>query len=290
MATPLCCVLIEEQMTKARIMRFIRDVAAISSVGLFLFPILWWGLNSIKPASALFDKDGIVFFDFEPSFINYWVTFSGDGPGVYDARRAIADTLIVSLGSTALVVAIGLFAAFALSRLTFRMKRFYIAWAIFQRFTPPIAIIIPIVSIFHMFGLFDTHVGLILMHTVMNLPIAILMLKSFFDEIPAEIDDAAMIDGASRTTILFRICLPMIKGGIAATAVLCFIFSWTEFLIALFITSTIYTLPVKLSIVGTMTSGFASALGTVAMVPALIFIVLVQKHLMRGLTLGMQKG
>jgi multiple sugar transport system permease protein len=82
----------------------------------------------------------------------------------------------------------------------------------------------------------------------------------------------------------------MIKGGIAATAVLCFIFSWTEFLMALFITSTIYTLPVKLSIVGTMTSGFASALGTVAMVPTLIFIFLVQKHLMRGLTLGMQKG
>ncbi len=276
-------------MTKARTLLIMRDAAAISIVGLFLFPIFWWGLNSIKPVSALFDKDRIVFFDFEPSFINYWGTFSGDGPGVYDARQAIADTLIVALGSTALVVAIGLFAAYALSRLSFRTKRLYIGLTIFQRFTPPIAIIIPIVSIFHTIGLFDTHVGLILMHTVMNLPIAILMLKSFFDEIPAEIDDAAMIDGASRVTILFRICMPLIKGGIAATAVLCFIFSWTEFLMALFITNTIYTLPVKLSIVGTMTSGFSSALGTVAMFPTLIFIFFVQKHLMRGLTLGMQK-
>jgi multiple sugar transport system permease protein len=277
-------------MKKSQIALFLRDTLAVIIVGLFLFPIFWWGLNSIKPASALFDKDGIVFFDFVPSFVNYWVTFSGDGPGVYDARQAIADTLIVALGSTILVIGVGIFAAYALSRLSFRMKRYYIAWTIFQRFTPPIAIIIPIVSIFHTFGLFDTHVGLILMHTVMNLPIAILMLKSFFDDVPAEIDDAAMIDGASRFTLLFRICLPMIKGGIAATAVLCFIFSWTEFLMALFITSTIYTLPVKLSIVGTMTSGFASALGTVAMVPTLIFIFLVQKHLMRGLTLGMQKG
>lgn len=277
-------------MTKARTLLIMRDAAAISIVGLFLFPIFWWGLNSIKPVSALFDKDRIVFFDFEPSFINYWVTFSGDGPGVYDARQAIADTLIVALGSTALVVVIGLFASYALSRLSFRSKRLFIGWTIFQRFTPPIAIIIPIVSIFHSIGLFDTHVGLILMHTVMNLPIAILMLKSFFDDVPAEIDDAAMIDGASRVTILFRICMPMIKGGIAATAILCFIFSWTEFLMALFITNTIYTLPVKLSIVGTMTSGFSSALGTVAMVPTLIFIFLVQKHLMRGLTLGMQKG
>lgn len=276
-------------MTKARTFRIIRDAAAAGIVGLFLFPIFWWGLNSIKPVSALFDKDRIVFFDFEPSFINYWVTFLGDGPGVYDARQAIADTLIVALGSTALVVVIGLFAAYALSRLSFSMKRFYIAWTIFQRFTPPIAIVIPIVSMFHVIGLFDTHVGLILMHTVMNLPIAILMLKSFFDDVPSEIDDAAMIDGASRVTTLFRICMPMIKGGIAATAVLCFIFSWTEFLMALFITSTIYTLPVKLSIVGTMTSGFSSALGTVAMVPTLIFIFLVQKHLMRGLTLGIQK-
>ena len=277
-------------MKKAFISNVLRDFAAVFVVALFLFPIFWWGLNSIKPASALFDKDRIVFFDFVPSFVNYWVTFSGDGPGVYDARQAIVDTLIVALGSTTLVIGVGLLAAYALSRLTFRMKRFYIAWTIFQRFTPPIAIIIPIVSIFHTIGLFDTHVGLILMHTVMNLPIAILMLKSFFDDVPTEIDDAAMIDGASRFTLLFRICLPMIKGGIAATAVLCFIFSWTEFLMALFITNTIYTLPVKLSIVATMTSGFASALGTVAMLPTLIFIFLVQKHLMRGLTLGMQKG
>jgi multiple sugar transport system permease protein len=188
-------------MKKSQIALFLRDTLAVIIVGLFLFPIFWWGLNSIKPASALFDKDGIVFFDFVPSFVNYWVTFSGDGPGVYDARQAIVDTLIVALGSTTLVIGVGLFAAYALSRLSFRMKRYYIAWTIFQRFTPPIAIIIPIVSIFHTFGLFDTHVGLILMHTVMNLPIAILMLKSFFDDVPLEIDDAAMIDGASRVTL-----------------------------------------------------------------------------------------
>ena len=175
-------------MKKSQIVLFLRDTLAVMIVGVFLFPIFWWGLNSIKPASALFDKDGIVFFDFVPSFVNYWVTFSGDGPGVYDARRAIADTLIVALGSTILVIGAGLFAAYALSRLNFRLKRFYLAWTIFQRFTPPIAIIIPIVSIFHTFGLFDTHVGLILMHTVMNLPIAILMLKSFFDDVPTEID------------------------------------------------------------------------------------------------------
>ena len=96
--------LAENTMKKSQIVLFLRDTLAVMIVGVFLFPIFWWGLNSIKPASALFDKDGIVFFDFVPSFVNYWVTFSGDGPGVYDARRAIADTLIVALGSTILEI------------------------------------------------------------------------------------------------------------------------------------------------------------------------------------------
>jgi multiple sugar transport system permease protein len=99
----------------------------------------------------------------------------------------------------------------------------------FQRFLPPIAAIILLVFMFHFAGLLDTRMGLIMAHTAMNLPFAVLILKSFFDEVPREVGEAAAIDGASRFQIFFRIFTPMIKGGIAATAVLCFIFSWTEF-------------------------------------------------------------
>jgi multiple sugar transport system permease protein len=147
--------------------------------------------------------------------------------------------------------------------------------------------------IFRDFGLLDTYLGMILVHALMNLPLAVLLLKSFFDDIPADIDESALIDGASRWTIFRRIVLPMAKGGVAATAVLCFIFSWTEFLFALTLTQTgIKTMPVASSTFVTSTGtawGNMAALGAAAMLPAFLFILLVQRHLVRGLTLGSLK-
>jgi multiple sugar transport system permease protein len=134
---------------------------------------------------------------------------------------------------------------------------------------------------------------MILIHTLMNLPLAVLLMKSFFDDIPAEIDESAVVDGASRWTIFRRLVLPMARGGIAATAVLCFIFSWTEFLFALTLTQTgIKTVPVVsttfVTSVGTAWGNMA-ALGAAAIVPAFIFVLAVQKHLVRGLTMGSLK-
>ena len=99
-----------------------------------------------------------------------------------------------------------------------------------------------------------------------------------------------MIDGATALQLFTRIHAPLIRGGIAATAVLCFIFSWTEFFMALFLTDSIRLLPVQLSVVVTQTYGFTAALSSVSIVPGLIFILLVQKHLVRGLTMGLTKG
>jgi multiple sugar transport system permease protein len=127
---------------------------------------------------------------------------------------------------------------------------------------------------------------------LINLPLAVLLLKSFFDDVPREIDEAALIDGASRGQTFWRVVLPMMRGGLAATAVLCFIFSWTEFLLSLFLTTEIRTVPVKISTFVTSTAtewGYITALGTSAIVPSFIFILLVQKHLVRGLTLGSLK-
>jgi multiple sugar transport system permease protein len=99
-----------------------------------------------------------------------------------------------------------------------------------------------------------------------------------------------MIDGATRLQVFTRIYLPIIKGGIAAAAVLCFMFSWTEFLMSLFLTSTIRLVPVQSSLVTTFTWGFTAALSTAAIVPSFIFVLLTQRHLVRGLTMGAQKG
>lgn len=259
---------------------------AIIVVGIFMFPIFWWGLTSIKPVAAIFDKDHIILFDFIPTLNNYRAVLSGDWGSAMDGRPAILSSSIVAAGSTLLTVITGLLASFALSRLLPRRSGQYVGWLFLQRLLPPIAILVPLIFIFRDIGLFNTHLGLIIAHTILNLPIAILLLKSFMDDIPREIDQAAMIDGASRFQLFRKVLVPLMKGGVAATAVLCFILSWTEFLLAVFLSSTLQTIPVKITTFASWTFGYSSALGTTAILPSFLFILLFQRNLVRGLTMG----
>ena len=301
-------------METSRPLQILRDVAAVTVVGIFMFPIFWWALTSIKPISAVFDKDRVNFFDFVPTFINYGVTLFGQsrsqlaidqgiGMGVggaeaYDSRQSIMESIIISLGTTVITMTIAVFAAYAISRMMFKGRNSYLNWVLGQRFMPPIAILIPLVTIYKVAGLRDTdnlymgYLGLMMIYALMNLPIAVLLMKSFLDDVPKDVDEAAMIDGATRFQTFAKIVLPMVKGGIAASAVLVFIFSWTEFLLSLFLTTEIRTVPVKIQTFVTSTGnewGFIAALGPAAIIPSFIFILLVQKNLVRGLTLGSLK-
>lgn len=301
-------------MELSRPWQLLRDAVAVVVTGIFMFPMFWWALTSIKPMDAIFDKDRINWFDFAPTLVNYAVTLLGlsrsqmaidqgfgmgiTGDGGYDSRRTILDSIVVSIGSTAITMLVAVFAAYALSRMVFKGRETYLNWVLGQRFMPPIAILIPLVTIYKTAGLRDTdniymgYLGLMLIYALMNLPIAVLLMKSFFDDIPKEIDEAAMIDGATRVQTFRRIVLPMVRGGVAASAVLCFIFAWTEFLLSLFLTTEIRTVPVKIQTFVTSTGnewGFIAALGTAAIVPSFVFILLVQRHLVRGLTLGSLK-
>ena len=271
-------------------LRHLRDIAALLTVGLFMFPLFWWGLNSIKPAHAIFENFSVNWFDFTPTLDNYRVTLAGEGPAFFASRQAILDTLLVAMGATLLTLVTALPAAFALSLIHFTSKRLIFLWVLFHRILPPIAILVPLVFTYSQVGLRDTRAGVILAHAAVNLPFAILLLKSFLDDVPREVGEAATIDGATRLTCFTRIYVPLVKGGIAATAVLCFIFSWTEFLMALFLTNSIRLLPVQLSLVVTQTWGFTSALSTASILPAFLFVLLVQRHLVRGLTMGLTKG
>jgi multiple sugar transport system permease protein len=289
-------------------MRTLRDVAAVLVVGVFMFPLFWWALSSIKPYSAIFNKDGPVYFDFTPTLDNYKVTLLGysrvelvldsggtygaGGASSYDSRQTIVDSIVIAVGSTVFTILLATLAAYALSRMMQTGRQHFIFWVLSQRFMPPIAVVIPIMFIFRDANLLDSHLGLIIAHTLINLPLAVLLLKSFFDDVPKDVDEAAMIDGATRWQTFRKVVLPMVRGGVAATAVLCFIFSWTEFLLSLYLTTSIRTLPVKISTFVTSTGtewGFITALGTSAIIPSFIFIILVQKHLVRGLTLGSLK-
>ena len=301
-------------METSRPLQLLRDVAAVAVTAIFMFPIFWWALTSIKPISAIFDKDRVNFFDFTPTFVNYGVTLFGQsrsqlaidqgiGMGVggaeaYDSRQSIMESIIVSLGATAITMGVAVFAAYAISRMAFRGRSSYLNWVLGQRFMPPIAILIPLVTIYKVAGLRDTdnlymgYLGLMMIYALMNLPIAVLLMKSFLDDVPKDVDEAAMIDGATRWQVFWKVVLPMVKGGVAACAVLCFVFAWTEFLISLMLTTDIRTVPVKISTFVTSTGnewGFISALGMAGVIPGFIFIILVQRHLVRGLTLGSLK-
>ena len=240
--------------------RVIRDIAAVLIVAIFIFPLFWWVLASFKPYTAIFSHIPN-YFDFTPTLHNYGVTLLGWSR----VEQALTSGGVGAIhgGSSS----------------------YYSIPSILQSF----AVAVPLFFIFRDIGLRDSILGLILAHTLMSLPIAALLMKSFFDDIPADLDSAAMIDGAGRFGCFRHICLPLVRGGLAATAVLCFIFSWTEFLISLQLTTEIRTIPVKISTFVTSTGtewGLITALGSAALVPAFIVILLVQRHLVRGLSLG----
>jgi len=283
--------------------RIIRYIAAIAAMILFAFPIYYWITVAFKPDRDIFTVPPKL-FGFRPTMQSFEAVFGISfgierglevlpGGGNFYMLPRLWDSIIIAVGSTLLTVAIATLASFALSRLRFRGQHHFVFWILSTRMMPPVAIAIPMFFIYKGAGLLDTYTGVILVHTLMNMPLAVLLLKSFFDDIPVEIDEAALIDGASRFTIFSRVVLPMAPGGVAATAVLCFIFSWTEFLFVLTLTQTsLKTVPVVSSTFVTSTGtawGNMAALGTAAMIPAFIFILLVQKNLVRGLTLGSLK-
>jgi multiple sugar transport system permease protein len=285
--------------------RALRTIAGWLVVGLFFFPIYFWTSVAFRNAKDIFVWPP-KYFDFPPTVRNFEQVFgislgfnfgnqdavTPGGGNFYMAPRLL-DSIIIASFSTVLSIVVATLAAYALSRMDFRGRHQFVNWVLSTRMMPPVAVAIPMFFIFKQFNLLDTYTGVIVVHGLMNLPLAVLLLKSFFDDIPAEIDESALLDGASRWTIFRRIVLPMAKGGIAATAVLCFIFSWTEFLFVLTLTQTsIKTVPVVSSTfvtsIGTAWGNMA-ALGAAAIVPAFIVILLVQRHLVRGLTMGSLK-
>lgn len=266
----------------------LRYLVAFFVVALFLFPILWFALTAFKPRSAIFNKDQIVYFDFVPTIESYLTVLSG--PSAFSIKESMMSSIIVAIGSTVLTVLISVPAAFGLSRFSFRGRRCFLVGVLMQRFLPPIAIVIPLFYLFLGLDLRDTHLGIVLAHTIINIPLAILLMKSFFDEIPMAVDDMSYIDGATRFQSFWYIVLPTVRVGVAATAVLCFIFSWTEFLLSLFLSSSIRTLPVRVSLFDSGSQvNLIAATGTIAIIPGLLFILLVQKYLVRGLTMGAVK-
>jgi multiple sugar transport system permease protein len=210
------------------------------------------------------------------------------GPSKYIPRYV--NSLIIGFGSTFLAVFLGTIAAYAFSRFRIPLKDDLLFFILSTRMMPPIAVAIPIYLMYREIGLIDTHIGMILLYTAVNLSLSVWLLKGFMDEIPREYEEAAMVDGYTRLQAFWKVVLPQASTGIAATAIFCLIFSWNEYAFAVLLTSGVAqtTPPFIPFIIGEGGQDWpAVAAGTTLfLIPIVVFTILLRKLLLRGITFG----
>ena len=266
-------------------------IGRILVTGLFLTfvlaPLYWVFITSIKPSDEYLAVPPI-WFPGQPTLVHYTAALFA-----YRGLQGLVNSLIISVSATVLSCVVGTLMAYSLARFNTGGQHLSF-WVLSQRFLPPIAIILPLFLNFRLLGLQDTHLGMILAYTVFTLPVSVWMMFAYFRQMPRSLEEAALVDGCTRWTSLWRVAVPLAAPGVVAAAVFTFIACWTEFFFALILTSrNAFTLPTVfrafLSFQGAQ-YGEASALAIVSLVPSIVLGVLVQKHLVRGLTLGAIRG
>ncbi|MCX5516318.1 sugar ABC transporter permease [Kaistia algarum] len=257
-----------------------------------LGPILWLMISSLKSRADLFAMPPKLVFS--PDFSGYQSVFgvgaardSASSVGVFDS---LVTSVIVSTVGTAVAVFLGTLAGYVCSRFDFRGKGDFMFFVLSTRMLPPVAVLVFYHMMFARLGLADTRIGLVLIAVFINVGLATWIMKGFFDGVPKEVEQIAFVNGYSRNYAFRRLVLPMVKGGIAATAGFCFIFAWNEFAFASILTTTqAKTLPVKISTASGATGiewTQICAAGVVLILPVLVFFYLIRRHLLMGMTFG----
>jgi len=270
--------------------KFFRYVLLVISTLIFIFPVLWMGLAAFKPIGQIYDNSKL--FIFEGTIKNWVLAIQSDNLLLY-----LRNSFFFTMVSTIIVVILSSFAGYALAKLKMRTgtRKNLSFWFLSMRFLPPLAVLIPIFILYKKTGLLYHPAGLILAYVAFNLPLAIWLMEGFFYDVPKELTEASQIDGSSSFNTFLRIALPLSTPGLISTTILTYIFIWNEFIFATILTTeSSRTLPVWASFV-TM-SHFRvdwTLLGVVAItmtIPVIIFSVLIQKYIVRGLTMGAIKG
>jgi len=265
-----------------------RFIALAVATLFFLFPIFWITVTAIKQPGEYY-KDPPIWWPKKPTLVHF-KSVQTTGVGGYTALR---NSLIITISSTVSVMFLGILAAYAMARFKTGGRNLSF-WILSQRMLPPIAMVFPVFLMMRTIKWIDTYQVMILLYTTFNLPFVIWMLRSYFQEVPVEVEESAQIDGCSRFGSLFRVVLPMTMPGLIATAVFAYIFSWTEFLFAvIFSRSRVFTVPVAVAAYfggEAQLWGEAGVMAVISMLPVFILGLSVQKHFARGLTLGSVKG
>ncbi len=307
-----------EPLGPARAIRATRITLALVVCAIFLIPVIWMFMTAFKPREAIIAVPPRVMFT--PSLEGFVSLFTQRstltrmqmeryqqrddltwyerialqrglaiiGPSQYVNR--LTNSLIIAGGSTVLAVGLGVLSAYAFSRFRIKGEADLLFFILSTRMLPPVVVTIPIFLMYRRLGLFDTHLGMILLYTVFNLSLSVWLLKGFIDEIPREYEEAAMVDGYSRFEAFRRIVLPQAVTGIAATTVFCLIFAWNEYAFALMLTSDrARTAPPSIpSVVGTAGREWAAtAAGSLLfLIPVVIVAFALRRYLLRGITFG----
>jgi multiple sugar transport system permease protein len=257
-----------------------------------LVPIYWMFLISGKSRVELFGR---------PSFLidSFYTANYANVIGDPAFQRYMINSIVIATSNAVLVTTLALLATYALSRFRLAGRDNIFFWTITNRMAPPAVFLLPLFLLFTRvfvvgdWRMFDTRIGLILLYCVFNLPFAIWLLKGMVDAIPIELDEAAMLDGAGTGQILLKVIVPLARPGIAVTAILAWVFAWNEYLFAATLTSVhARTITTGLAEFVTVTGtnwGEMAAVAMLTLLPAALFVGLVQRHIVAGLTFGALK-
>ena len=268
-------------------------VAAVVSL-IYFFPVLWIILTAFKTLNDALAVPAQ--FIFTPTFENFGLVFTraySVGGQAQDTGFSLYffNSLFIAGSSVFLALVIGTLAAFGFSRYPLKGNDTYLFIILTTRMLPAIVVIIPIFIMFRITGLAGTYAGIIALYTAFNLPFTIWMMKSFFDELSRDVEDAARIDGSSDTRVFFKICLPQVVAGLAATAVFGLILTWNEYLFALLL-SGVETRTVPVAMAQTIGGDIGvrwnllAATETLFLIPVILVTFFLQNHLLRGVTFG----
>ncbi len=269
--------------------RILRGVVMALLLAIVLIPIYWMAAASLKSNKEI--TQDATLYPHAPSLDNYRHLFLYKQFGDY-----LTNSLVVTAASVVLALIVGSLGAYAIARfqLRFRLERAVGLSLLTLRIVPPVVILIPVYLLMLRLDLLDTWLGLIITYTALNITFCVWMMESFFREIPVDLEEAAMVDGESRFAAFRRVTLPLAAPGLAATAIFAVIVTFNEFLFALVLTATpnAMTMPRgTATLIGRIDTDWASmsAAGVIGATPIVIFALLVQRHLVRGLTLGAVK-
>lgn len=268
-----------------RLLAAIRGLFLGSVLVFVTFPLVWLALASLKTRAAALEVPPTLIFT--PSFSAYEkIVASG-------LINAFSNSFMIAATNVVLSIAIGVPAAYALARMRGPIQENLSFWVLSIRLAPLFAIILPLYVLFQQMGLLDTRIAVALAHLTLTLPLSVWLLMTYFRALPVDLDEAAMLDGAKPWQTLLLVIVPIARPMIASVAVIVFIFSWNEFLLAFFLTSRdAQTVPVIVAgLAGTMSFDWPliAAISICSMVPALIFVSFAQRHIVEGLASGAVK-